>query len=296
MGLFPDAIKLSQLITRLCRKGKSGKVWDLLHDTMKLGGSIDAPLCNALLTGWSRANDFQRMNLLLAEMKDMGVQPSVITFGILVNHLCKFRRVDEALQMLRKMNEGVEGFSVKPNVVIYNTVIDGLCQVGGQDEGLELEQMRLRHGVQPDVVTLNTMVDGMCRNGRINSAIQFFNEMQEKGLKGVVITYSALINAFCKMLSTGLVPTVVPYAAFINAYCLNGDINTAMKVFEKMNSLSKVAPNAVIYTILIDNLCKNSRVEDALSLMENMKSKRETPRTFTYNAIFRGLQKSNNLE
>ncbi|KAK6918315.1 Pentatricopeptide repeat [Dillenia turbinata] len=302
MGLFPDAIRLSQLITRLCRNGKSGKAWDVLHDTMKLGGSIDAPPCNALLTGLGRSQDFRRMNLLLAEMKDMGVQPSVITFGILVNHLCKFRRVDEALQVLRKMNEEVEGFSVKPDVVIYNTVIDGLCKVGRQDEGLELvEQMRLLHGfepsaetfnclidgfckageiarshelldqmvkagVQPNVVTLNTMVDGMCRHGRISSAIQFFNEMQEKGLKGNAITYTALINAFCNV----------------------SNIDKAMELYDEMLK-AKCSPDKIVYYILISGLTqagsKNGDFTTAREVMEQMLGEELVPNVVTYGAL-----------
>ncbi|RVW47048.1 Pentatricopeptide repeat-containing protein, mitochondrial [Vitis vinifera] len=100
--VFPNSIWLTQLISRLCRSGRTDRAWDVLHGLMKLGGVMEAASCNALLTALGRAREFKRMNTLLAEMKEMDIQPNVVTFGILINHLCKFRRVDEALEVLRR--------------------------------------------------------------------------------------------------------------------------------------------------------------------------------------------------
>ncbi|KAL6176602.1 hypothetical protein ACLB2K_053235 [Fragaria x ananassa] len=71
-------------------------------------------------------------------MEEMGIKPNVITFGILINRLCKSRRIGAAMEVFEKMSGGVKGVSAEPDVVIYNTLIDGLCKVGRQEEGLRL--------------------------------------------------------------------------------------------------------------------------------------------------------------
>lgn len=40
------------------------------------------------------------MHTLVADMKENDIQPSVVTFVILINQLCKLRRVDEAMEVL----------------------------------------------------------------------------------------------------------------------------------------------------------------------------------------------------
>ncbi|PHT87276.1 hypothetical protein T459_09382 [Capsicum annuum] len=55
------------------------------------------------------------MNLLMNEMKEKKVKPNVMTFGILINHLCKCYMVDEALQVFEQMGESeTDGVLVKP--------------------------------------------------------------------------------------------------------------------------------------------------------------------------------------
>lgn len=235
-GVFPDTFKFTQLITKLCGNRKNGVAWELLHTVIKLGGTVEAASCNALLTGLGRERDIRKMNELLAEMEEIKIHPSVITFGILINQLCKSRRIDEALGVFDKLR-GKEGekkwIGVEPDVVLYNTLINGLCKVGREEEGLNLlEEMKTEkknkpntvtynclidgfckagnidkarelfglmkeEQIQPNVVTLNTLVDGMCKIGRVFSAVEFFNEMKGKGLKGNAVTYTALISAFC---------------------------------------------------------------------------------------------------
>ncbi|XP_027336520.1 pentatricopeptide repeat-containing protein At3g61520, mitochondrial-like [Abrus precatorius] len=286
-GVFPGTVKLTQLVTKLCGKRKRGLAWDVLHCVMTLGGAVDASPCNAMLTGLGRERDTKRMNKLLVEMEERKIQPSVVTFGIIVNHLCKAGKVDEALKVFGKLRGGKGGnncVGVEPDVVLFNTLIDGLCKVGREEDGLSLlEEMKTKNkirpnaitynclidgfgkagnidiaqelfremneeGVQPTVVTLNTLVDGMCRNGRIHSAVEFFNEMQGKGLKGNVNTYTALISAFCG----------------------GNNIDKAMQYFEEMLS-SGCTPDAVVYYSLISGLSIAGRMDDASVVVSKLK-------------------------
>ncbi|KAG2725380.1 hypothetical protein I3760_01G063100 [Carya illinoinensis] len=307
-GVFPDTFKLTQLITKLCRKKMIGLAWDVLHDVMKAGGTLEAASCNALLTGLGRDGDFERMNTLMTEMKEMDIQPNVVTFGILINHMCKSRRVDEALEVFEKM-KGVSGLSVEPDVITYNTLIDGLCKVGRQEEGLTLmDQMRSenkcmpntvtynclidgfckageieraqelfdqmnKERVFPNVITLNTLVDGMCRHGRITSAVQFFDEMRSKGLKGNAVTFTTLIKAFCNV----------------------NNIDKAMELFSQM-SKDGCSPDAIVYYTLISGLSQAGRMDDASSVVSMLKEAGFCLDIVCYNVLIGGFCRKNKLD
>ncbi|PPS14012.1 hypothetical protein GOBAR_AA06574 [Gossypium barbadense] len=82
-SVFPKTNWLTQLVSSLCRNGKINQAWDVLHEQLKLGAPIESPTFNVLLTGLVRCGDVKRMNTVLAEMKESGVLPDVVTLGIL---------------------------------------------------------------------------------------------------------------------------------------------------------------------------------------------------------------------
>ncbi|KAL4562664.1 hypothetical protein LXL04_026693 [Taraxacum kok-saghyz] len=300
-GMFPCKVWLTQLTTRLCRSNRNDKAWDLLHEYIKFN-KLEAGPCNALLSGLSKERNFKKINILLTEMKDYNIKPDIVTFGMLVNHLCKSHRVDEALDMLKKMKEGKDGIFIKPDVILYNTLINGLCKVGRQQEGLllipqmksehncapnvitynclidgfckageierahELFDEMLKENVVPNVITVNTLVDGMCKNGRISNAMEFFRKMQEeKGIKGNAVTFSTLISAFCNV----------------------NNIEKAMSLFNEMESSGCL--DALSYYTLISGLTLSGRPDDAGFIFTKMKKAGFLPDLLTYNTLIGGF-------
>ncbi|KAK9910305.1 hypothetical protein M0R45_034273 [Rubus argutus] len=307
-GVFPNSPLLTKLITVLCRNKKINRAWDVLHDVMKMGGAVDASPFNALLTALGRCSDFMRMSELMAKMEEMGIKPNVITFGILINCLCKSRRIDAALEVFEKMS-GVVGVSAKPDVIIYNTLINGLCKVGRQEEGLRLmEKMRSQGGCAPNtvtynclidgfnkvgdfergrelfdkmkeegiplnVVTLNTLLDGLCRHGRLNTALEFFNEMQRDGLKGNAVTYTILITSFCNV----------------------NNISKALELFDQMLS-TECSTDATVYHCLISGLSQAGRMEDASFVVSKLKEAGFSLDIVSYNVMINGFCSKNKLD
>ncbi|KAL5998149.1 hypothetical protein ACLOJK_009085 [Asimina triloba] len=305
--VFPNAFQLTQWVSMLCKRGHSGKAWDVIQAIEEMGGPVEVPSYNALLTGLGRDKDFKRMNLLYTKMKDTGVQPNVVTFSIHINHLCKSRQVDEAMKVLDKMI--VEGGAARPDIITFNTVIDGLCKVGRQEEGLVLvEKMRsqlgcspnavtynclidgfckagamenseelfcqmMEEGVQPNAITLNTIVDGMCRQGRISSALEFFNDMCTKGVKGNVVTYSTLIGAFLHV----------------------NNVSKAMELFDEMLRVGS-SPDAITYFTLISGLSQAGRLEEACSVASSMQKAGFHLDVVSYNNLISGLCRKNRLD
>ncbi|KAF8380166.1 hypothetical protein HHK36_027649 [Tetracentron sinense] len=60
----------------------SGWAWDVLQVMMKMGGFEEATSCNAILTGLGLQWDFQRMNLLSAEMNKLIFCPVIQVSGV----------------------------------------------------------------------------------------------------------------------------------------------------------------------------------------------------------------------
>ncbi|XP_058102284.1 pentatricopeptide repeat-containing protein At3g61520, mitochondrial-like [Magnolia sinica] len=311
--VFPDAFQFTQWVTRLCRSGNSSKAWDVLHAIEKMGGPVETPSFNALLTGLGRDKDFKRMNLLLAEMKDMCVQPNVVTFSILINHLCKSRQVDEALQVLDKMTRGGEpqtnSATALPDIITFNTIIDGLCKVGRQEEGLALvDRMRTEYGCSPNTVTYNCLIDGFCKAGAIEKSQELFSQMMEDGVPLNVVTLNTIVNGMCKhgristaleffsdMCSKGLKGNAVTYSTLIDAFLHANNVNKAVELFEEMVR-GGLSPDSITYFILISGLSQAGRPEEACSIASSMQEAGFHLDVISYNNLISGLCRKNKLD
>ncbi|KAL0464849.1 UNVERIFIED_CONTAM: Pentatricopeptide repeat-containing protein, mitochondrial [Sesamum latifolium] len=306
-GVSPKPFWLTQIIMRFCRNGECDKAWTLLHEGMNLGSDVEVTSCNALLTGLGQHRDFERMNLLMKEMKEKGIKPDVVTYGIMIKNLCSFRRLDEALEVLEKMRDGE--LAVEPDVVIYNTLIDGLCKVGRQEVGLKLiERMRFDSKCEPDTVTYNCLIDGFCKAGEIEKGRELFEQMSKEGVKSNVITLNTLLNGMCKhgrvssamefygcMRGKGVKGNVVTYTILISAFCNANNIDKAMKLFDEMQE-NGCSPDAVVYYSLISGLNQAGRMDDATFIVSKMKEAGFGLDIVGYNILISGFCRKNKLD
>ncbi|KAI5647191.1 hypothetical protein M9H77_33196 [Catharanthus roseus] len=309
--VFPNSVWLTQVVSKFCRQGKCDLAWDLVHEVMRLGGEVETVPCNALLTGLGKDHNFQRMNLLMNEMKEKKIQPDVVTFGILINNLCKMRRVDQALEVFKSMRGEKEsgGISVEPDSVIYNTLIDGLCKVGRQEEGLELmEKMRSQDGCRPDTATYNCLMDGFCKAGEIDRAFELFNQMNSDGVEPNVITLNTLLNGMSKsgrvstaiqffdeMQGKGLRGDATSYTILITAFCSVNNIEKAMKFFDQMLQ-NGISPDATVYYSLISGLSQAGRMDDASFVVSKMRASGFCLDIISYNVLISGFCRKNKFD
>ncbi|KAI6707719.1 hypothetical protein NL676_010681 [Syzygium grande] len=310
LGVFPDSITLLKIIKKLCRNGEIGRAWDLVLQVIQSGGPVEAAPCNVILVELGKHLDFKRMNEVMIKMKEINIPPDIVTFGILINHLCKFRRVDDALEVFERVcTKQDDELSCKPDTVIYNCLIDGLCKVGRLDEGAELlRKMTLQGGCMPNVITYNCLIDGYCKCCETDKARQLFDQMSEQGVQPNVVTVNILVDGMCKfgrvnraveflkeMKVRGLSPNVRTYTSLIKAFCNVNNFEKAMELFQEL-SRSGCSPDSIAYYTLISGLCNAGRMDDASSVATELKAAGFSLDVVCYNNLIGGFCRKNRLE
>ncbi|XP_030548003.1 pentatricopeptide repeat-containing protein At5g28460-like [Rhodamnia argentea] len=310
LGVFPDSIALLNIIKKLCRNGEIGRAWDLLLRVIQSGGPVEAAPCNVILVELGKRLEFNRMRELMIKMKEISIQPDVVTLGILINSLCKSRRVDDALEVFERIcTMHDDGFSWEPDAVIYNCLIDGLCKVGRLDEAAELlRKMTLQDGCMPNVITYNCLIDGYCKCCEIDKAFQLFDQMSEEGVQPNVVTVNTLVDGMCKfgrvnsaveflkeMKVRGLSPNVRTYTSLIKAFCNANNFEKAMELFQEI-SRSGCSPDSIAYYTLISGLCTAGRMDDASSVATELKAAGFSLDAVCYNNLIGGFCRKNKLE
>ncbi|KAL3572057.1 hypothetical protein D5086_025961 [Populus alba] len=191
-GVLISSFWMGRLITRLCRNRKTNRAWDLFTEMIKLGAVLESATCNSLLTGLAREGNFNRMNELMAKMVEMDIQPNVVTFGILINHMCnKTGDLKFAQKVMRKMIKA----GVVPTVATYGALINAYCLNGNVNEAMEIfKDMKAASKVPPNTVIYNILIDSLCKNNKVKSAVSLMEDMKIRGVTPNTTTYNAIFK------------------------------------------------------------------------------------------------------
>ncbi|XP_051151549.1 pentatricopeptide repeat-containing protein At5g11310, mitochondrial isoform X2 [Andrographis paniculata] len=260
---------------------------------------------NVLLNGWFRSRKLKRADRLWEQMKKEDiVRPTVVTYGTLVEGLCRMGRSDEAMKLVDEMKkEGVE-----PNAIVYNAIIDALGEAGRFKEALGmLERFSiLENG--PGISTYNSLVKGFCKAGEPAEACKILRIMMDNRCMPTPTTYSyffkyfskagmagAGLNLYTKMINSGYEPDRVVYHQLVKMLCKEGKLDLVTQVIQEMRARGFDFDLAVS-TMLIHLLWKMSRYDEAVFEFQDMFRRGIVPQQLTYQRMTEDLEKRGRAE
>ncbi|KAF6139872.1 hypothetical protein GIB67_009719 [Kingdonia uniflora] len=299
-----DIVALGTLINCFCQMGKVDFGFTVVGNIFKSGFEPDIVIFSTSLKGLFKENRVKHA--------------TDVTYGTMVDGLCKTGNVDQAIKLLKDIDKG----NHKPNILIYNAIIDSLY--GRTEKAQILLELMSTRSVSPDAVTYNSLIDGLCNSHQWEEANKLFREMIEKVLHSIVvrgcepdvISCTILINGygkakkldeamqifedmrskvgrvaaaqelFMKMQARGPSPNVYTYSTILDGL-FTSSYEEAMRIFEKMDN-DGLKANIVIYNTVINHMCKLNNW-DAKKLLDSLPSKELQPDTQTFTSMINGL-------
>lgn len=224
---------------------------------------------------------------------------NVVTYGALVDGLCKEQKVKEARNLLEVME--IEGF--EPNHIVYDSLIDGFCKAGKLDEAQEIYTKMLERGYNPSLHTYSSFLDRLFKDKRLDLAIKVLSKMLENSCPPNVIIYTQMIDGLCKVGKTdeahklmlmmeekGCLPNVVTYTAMIDGFGKVGRLERCNELLEKMTTKG-CAPNNVTYAVLIKHYTAAGLLDEACELLEDMRKTHWPIQMTSYHKVIEGFSK-----
>nr|XP_043608987.1 pentatricopeptide repeat-containing protein At1g06710, mitochondrial [Erigeron canadensis] len=279
-GCSPNVVTLTALIDGHCKIGQVGKALQI-YTRMK---GEEIPDVNMYFRSTEKSN-----------MLD----PNVVTYGALMDGLCKAHKADEAVKLLDVMSlEGCE-----PNRVVYDALIDGLLKEGKLEKAEELYTIMCEKGYNPNIFTYGSMIDKMFKDNRLDLASRVLSNMQKNSCPPNVVIYTEMVDGLCKvgkvveayrlmemMETKGCKPNVVTYTAMINGFGKVGNVEKSLEIFRQMGGKS-CAPNYVTYRVLIHHCCAAGLLDEAHELLEEMKQTYWPKHMSSYRKVVEGFNR-----
>jgi len=193
-----DLITYSTYIKGLCKFRRVDEAF-LIYEKLRRDNvfKLDEVLYNSLLHGLQKAKEYTKANEIYQHMIKNNIQPSNITYSILIKIFSDQYKVEEALELFKKIKE-----TSNPSLILYTCVIQACIRSKKIDLIYGLYQEMKDNHVECDEVLYNTIISGFTFNNQLKLAIEILFETFEKHIKLNEEVYANVLKNLYKRMNT----------------------------------------------------------------------------------------------
>jgi pentatricopeptide repeat protein len=242
--------------------------------------------------------------------KNEGVEPSSFLYNALIGKLGKARRIDDCLFYFAEMRS----LGIRPTSVTYGTIVNALCRVSDEKFAEELfEEMESMPNYKARPAPYNSLMQFFLTTKRDKSKVlAYYERMQSKGIEPTNHTYKLLVDTHATLepvnmpaaeavldaiRSTGQRPEAVHYSSLIHAKgCVLHDMEGARAVFDSVMADRSIRPLACLYQALFESMVANHRVADTEPVLLEMSARGVEMTPYIANTLIHGWANELNIE
>jgi pentatricopeptide repeat protein len=242
--------------------------------------------------------------------KSEGVEPSSFLYNALIGKLGKARRIDDCLFYFAEMR----ALGIKPTSVTYGTIVNALCRVSDEKFAEELfDEMESMPNYKARPAPYNSMMQFFLTTKRDKSKVlSYYERMKAKGISPTSHTYKLLVDTHATLepvdmdaaesvldaiRASGQTPEPVHYASLIHARgCVLHDVDGARSVFDSVMKDSAVPPNPCLFQALFEAMVANHRVADTEPLLGLMRRRGVSLTPYIANTLIHGWASEKNID
>ena len=244
------------------------------------------------------------------QAKSEGVEPSSFLYNALIGKLGKARRIDDCLFYFAEMRT----LGIRPTSVTYGTIVNALCRVSDEKFAEQLfEEMESMPNYKARPAPYNSLMQFFLTTKRDKSKVlAYYERMQSKGIQPTNHTYKLLVDTHATLepinmaaaeavldaiRSTGQKPDAVHYSSLIHAKgCNMHDVDGAKAVFDSVMRDSSIRPQACLYQALFESMVANHHVADTEPILRDMAARRVDMTPYIANTLIHGWANEMNIE
>jgi pentatricopeptide repeat protein len=241
--------------------------------------------------------------------KSEGVEPSSFLYNALIGKLGKARRIDDCLFYFGEMRN----LGIRPTSVTYGTIVNALCRVSDEKFAETLfEEMEEMPNYKARPAPYNSLMQFYLTTKRDQAKVlAYYERMKSKGIQPTNHTYKLLIDTHATLepinmeaaeavldviRSTGQTPEAVHYSSLIHAKgCVKHDMDGARSVFDAVMSDASIRPQACLYQALFESMVANHRVAETEPILRDMAARRIDMTPYIANTLIHGWANEKNI-
>jgi pentatricopeptide repeat protein len=234
--------------------------------------------------------------------KTEGVEPTSFLYNALIGKLGKARRIDDCLFYFAEMR----GLGIKPTSVTYGTIVNALCRVSDEKFAEELfDEMEAMPNYKARPAPYNSMMQFFLTTKRDKAKVlEYYERMNAKGIAPTAHTFKLLVDTHATLepvdmkaaeavldmiRASGQHPEAVHYASLIHARgCILHDMEGARKVFDSVMKDRLVPAHPCLYQALFEAMVANHQVKSTEPVLADMRTRNINLTAYIANTLIHG--------
>ncbi|KAI5292202.1 hypothetical protein KEM52_006542 [Ascosphaera acerosa] len=231
-----------------------------------------------------------------------GVEPTSFLYNALIGKLGKARRIDDCLLYFAEMRRQ----GIRPTSVTYGTVVNALCRVSDEHFAEEMfDEMESMPNYKPRPAPYNSMMQYFLTTKRDRAKVlMYYERMRARGIQPTMHTYKLLIDAYASLepvrmdlaeqtlreiRAHGRTPEAMHYAALVHARgCVLHDVEGAQRTFAEVLAATDVKPQACLFQAMFEALVAQHRVVETRPLLAQMAARGVEMTPYIANTLIHG--------
>ena len=239
-----------------------------------------------------------------------GVEPTVFLYNAVIGKLGKARRIDDCLYYFGDM----QNRSVIPTSVTYGTLVNALCRTSEERFAEEMfDEMESRPNYKPRAAPYNSIIQYFLNTKHDRAKVlAYYERMQKLNIKPTNHTYKLLIETHASlqpvnleaaetvlrdMKAAGMFPDSVHYGTLIHAKgCVMHDMAGARATFDSVLGEGRIRPNDNLYQNLLEAMVANHQVAQTDDILADMKRHGVSMTPYIANTLIHGWASEGDIE
>lgn len=277
------------LLRVLCQEKSMGDARNVYH-ALKKEFRPNLMTFNILLSGWKSCEEAEGF---FEEMKELGVEPDLVSYNCLIDAYCKDRELEKVYKVVNEIVD--KGMS--PDVITYTSLIGGLGLVGQPDKARDVLRDMREVGCYPDAAAYNAAIRNFCIGKRLHDAYELMEEMTERGLAPNAVTYNLFFRVFywsndlknawglyMRMKDAGCLPNTQSCMFLIRLCRKQEKVDMALQLWNDMVEKG-FGSYVLVSDVLLDLLCDMGKLVEAERCFLQMIDKGQKPSNVSFRRI-----------
>ncbi|XVF14359.1 hypothetical protein REPUB_Repub09cG0052200 [Reevesia pubescens] len=259
-GLGPRDDTMHAMISACTKEEKWDLALSIFQKMLNDGLKPNLVACNALINSLGKAGEVKLAFKIYDIMKFLGHAPDAFTWNSLLGALYRVNQHADVLHLFERIREQ----SSLVNIHLYNTALMSCQKLGSWDRALQLLWQMEAAGLLVSTASYNLVI-GACETARKPKvALQVYDHMIQQKCVPDTFTHLSLIRsciwgslwAEVEEILDRDPPNVSVYNAVIHGMCLRGKVESAKKLYLKMQK-SGLKPDGKTRALMLQNLRKD---------------------------------------
>ncbi|KAF1814213.1 hypothetical protein P152DRAFT_393611 [Eremomyces bilateralis CBS 781.70] len=299
---------LDSMVAACLTTGRRHLAGDYHRQLLEMGATPSANTFGLYITtlkeGAKTFDEASEAVRIFLQSKTEGVEPSSFLYNALIGKLGKARRIDDCLFYFTEMRS----LGIRPTSVTYGTIVNALCRVSDEKFAEELfEEMESMPNYKPRPAPYHSLMQFFLTTKRDRSKVlAYYERMRAHRIEPTSHTFKLLIDTHAtldpvdlpaaervldELHASPLAAEPVHYASLIHANgCVLHDLPAARALFDRVLADRLAAPSPCLYQALFESMVANHAIapETVDALLDDMALRRVELTPYIANSLIHG--------